>query len=440
MKINRITRFGTALTAALFLAVSAFAQANTHVVQVAYVIPKGQTAKPRAAEAIAAIMSIVQRFYLQQLGVTFQLADPLVTQIDIPEDAVTATDWNNHMSRINQQFTQQYVYDKNVIVEIIEGSQGPAGGAVNTVKMTGDFWNSAYDTYVNKPQILAQKIAAFPHELGHAFGLMHSADTKNCMLGEGVDMGTLPNLIMQQIFDPGTVFNFAFHAEEKHMLLDPLYHRPCLYFLGDRPHPTEHLTRRSEQPWPAITGRTANMIEFGRADGTRLGYYRQMGPTTWVEQNAQGMTTFLFSEVARDDWSVYLYDASRRVNIQLDLFTKKVMYSDSSSPSRWQLYTVLNALAKMNGYLVSKVFYTNNQRADETGSFVVSSPGYWDERSPDNVTRFRFREIGRDEWSAYLYDQSRDVYVQLDLFKQQVLFHVGPSSSFQFLYNTLLAQ
>jgi hypothetical protein len=50
-------RIGTTLSLALFLTHASFAQPATHIVHVAYVIPKGQTAKLKAAAAIGAIMS-----------------------------------------------------------------------------------------------------------------------------------------------------------------------------------------------------------------------------------------------------------------------------------------------------------------------------------------------------------------------------------------------
>ncbi|WP_457939675.1 hypothetical protein [Mesorhizobium sp. 10J20-29] len=46
----------------------------------------------------------------------------------------------------------------------------------------------------------------------------------------------------------------------------------------------------------------------------------------WLEINESGATTARFKEQSRDDWSVYLFDASRNVYIQLDLYTQKVMY------------------------------------------------------------------------------------------------------------------
>jgi hypothetical protein len=53
-----------------------------------------------------------------------------------------------------------------------------------------------------------------------------------------------------------------------------------------------------------------------------------------------GTVRFRFEEVQRDDWSVYLVDRSRGVNLQLDLHTRRVMYSQGNG-ARSELYQIL---------------------------------------------------------------------------------------------------
>lgn len=74
----------------------------------------------------------------------------------------------------------------------------------------------------------------------------------------------------------------------------------------------------------SINGRNVGLVEFNAGQG-KLGSYEHDG-TSW-EENANGRI-FKFKEVKRDDWSVYLRDDSRGVNIQLDLYTKEVKYTD----------------------------------------------------------------------------------------------------------------
>jgi len=168
-----------------------------------------------------------------------------------------------------------------------------------------------------------------------------------------------------------------------------------------------------------VTGRTVNMVEYG-SGSQRLGNFRQKSATTWTEQNASNQTKFTFEEQNRDDWSVYLYDASRKVHIQLDLHTKKVMYSDPQSPRREQ-YSIVNSLDKVNGYLASAVTYNFNN-GKPLGEFIQTGPKTWKEQSFKGDGKFTFQEQNRDEWSVYLYDASRKVHIQLDLHTRKVMY------------------
>ena len=92
-----------------------------------------------------------------------------------------------------------------------------------------------------------------------------------------------------------------------------------------------------------VNGRNVTAVDHG-AGTVKHGEFRQSAPRQWVEVNQKGETTFRFDETARDEWSVYLVDRSRGVEIQLDLFTRKVMFGDGRSPRR-PLYDILAARA-----------------------------------------------------------------------------------------------
>jgi hypothetical protein len=273
------------LTLALFL-MQGLAQAQapqSKVLQVLYVIPKGQTAKPDANQAIAAIMAIIQRHYFQQLGVTFALKNPLVTTVNSPQDAAGAIDWNNHVNLIKTTLANDYLVNQNVVFAILEGTTGDAGGSWNTVKMTGGFWNDAYQTYKTNPSALVNKLHGWSHELGHAFGLLHTSDAKTCFANQKVDLGNLPSLIMQKSNDLGSVYNYPFLPQEKKLLLDPTYYPTCRPFLSDssagskpRPHASEHL----KHPLPLA----ARSITFSN----QAGYVAKMVVVYFVMQNAGG--------------------------------------------------------------------------------------------------------------------------------------------------------
>src|SRR5215211_96602 len=101
----------------------------------------------------------------------------------------------------------------------------------------------------------------------------------------------------------------------------------------------------SAQQNPSPNGRNTNLVDFGTFDGRLLGTFIQMNTQTWVERHENGTPSFSFNERGRDDWSVYLFDSSRNVSLQLDLHTRKIMYSDANSPQSRELYQVRNASA-----------------------------------------------------------------------------------------------
>jgi membrane-bound inhibitor of C-type lysozyme len=70
------------------------------------------------------------------------------------------------------------------------------------------------------------------------------------------------------------------------------------------------------------------------------GSFRQTNEGQWLEQNTEG--SFSFVETLRDEWSVYLYDASRNVRIQLDLFRMLVLYAAGDAPMQ-PLYQISGA-------------------------------------------------------------------------------------------------
>ncbi|HYC49088.1 MAG TPA: hypothetical protein VED01_26725 [Burkholderiales bacterium] len=93
-----------------------------------------------------------------------------------------------------------------------------------------------------------------------------------------------------------------------------------------------------------VNGRNATAVDIGQG-GRKLGELRQVSARQWVETNAAGAATFRFEETQRDEWSVYLVDRTRNVTLQLDLHTRKVMYSDAGSPRR-AIYDILAASAQ----------------------------------------------------------------------------------------------
>ncbi len=197
-------------------------------------------------------------------------------------------------------------------------------------------------------------------------------------------------------------------------------------------------------PAPAAetTGRNVTIVAFGQG-GQRLGQFRQVAPRMWVEINSAGVVAFRFEEVQRDDWSVYLLDRSRGVNLQLDLHTRKVMYSDATQP-RVELYGILAAGAgsvaqpaaaapanpppppaaePLNGRTVNWVGYGQLGSREVSGYLRRTGPREWKELDHGQTrVLFSFEEVQRDEWSVYLLDRSRGVNLQIDLHTMKVMY------------------
>jgi len=71
-----------------------------------------------------------------------------------------------------------------------------------------------------------------------------------------------------------------------------------------------------------VNGRSVGIVHF---DG---GTFEQRG-RTWIETGAAGEDRFFFEETGRDEWSVYLFDHSRNVSLQLDLHRDLILYEGS---------------------------------------------------------------------------------------------------------------
>ncbi len=80
----------------------------------------------------------------------------------------------------------------------------------------------------------------------------------------------------------------------------------------------------------------------------------------------------------------------------------------------------------VNGKNVTRVIYGNAD--SELGSFVQAEEHIWIEKNLENQPCFQFNQLFRDEWSAYLFDPARNVSIQLDLWKQKVLYKSGTSA------------
>jgi hypothetical protein len=76
-----------------------------------------------------------------------------------------------------------------------------------------------------------------------------------------------------------------------------------------------------------------------------------------------------------------------------------------------------------NGFKVSQVTVGDPNTGVAAGHFMVAGTSVWVETGPSGKdAQFKFREVGRDDWSVYLEDPSRNMSIQLDLHTRLVSF------------------
>lgn len=106
-------------------------------------------------------------------------------------------------------------------------------------------------------------------------------------------------------------------------------------------HPLQPRGKPNAQGF-GTNGRKVNTVFFLNNKGNLGGYFHNVG-NQWNEYDARGNKKFSFRETGRDDWSVYLFDNTRNVGLQLDLHTRKVNMSIGSNSSYRFLYNIYNA-------------------------------------------------------------------------------------------------
>ena len=94
-------------------------------------------------------------------------------------------------------------------------------------------------------------------------------------------------------------------------------------------------------PTTEVNAASLKLVEFGK-NSQISGVYRQIDAHNWVEKSYSNDRTFKFQEVDRDEWSVYLHDPLRNIDIELDLETHAVYYSDKNKKDV-EVYKIINA-------------------------------------------------------------------------------------------------
>jgi TIR domain len=101
-------------------------------------------------------------------------------------------------------------------------------------------------------------------------------------------------------------------------------------------------------PEPVIvTGYNVTLVKYTNGEVDPAGQFKLVDTKVWEEESFTNNSNYKFTEEARDEWSVYLYDESRELKIQLDLYTNKVNV-DYDSPDWGTLYNITSSSAKSN--------------------------------------------------------------------------------------------
>ena len=154
-------------------------------------------------------------------------------------------------------------------------------------------------------------------------------------------------------------------------------------------------------------GRNTNFVRFDQ------GTFERTYNGEWLEfGNGNNTPRFHWRETGRDDWSVYFRDDSRNMGMQIDMHRHWIRLEWPGHPMADQ-YRITEADERVNGRLVTNVSHG-------AGSFRLVSPGQWREFNISGTPTYSFRETGRDQWSVYLNDDSRNMQMQIDVHRNWI--------------------
>ena len=90
-----------------------------------------------------------------------------------------------------------------------------------------------------------------------------------------------------------------------------------------------------------VKGEDVNFVDFGKLGSDPIGSFIHEGDGIWIEEGPNGEARFTFIEQKRDEWSVYLFDESRKAQIQLDIYAGKIKFKEQDG-EQLEIYDILN--------------------------------------------------------------------------------------------------
>lgn len=107
---------------------------------------------------------------------------------------------------------------------------------------------------------------------------------------------------------------------------------------AETPNTAMESTASTESPTnQVVDGNTVKLVFF--EDGS----FAQEDNQTWYEKDTAGNTKFVFEEIGRDDWSVYLLDEDRGIYIMLNLWKKDISYKTEDAAAYSTLYAITDS-------------------------------------------------------------------------------------------------
>ncbi|MCM8532396.1 MAG: hypothetical protein NE330_14630 [Lentisphaeraceae bacterium] len=152
----------------------------------------------------------------------------------------------------------------------------------------------------------------------------------------------------------------------------------------------------------------------------------KLSDNSWAEKRAR--KSIAYKQFHVDESSIYLHAVDSRDQLVINLKANTLKYCNENQPNSYEVKSI-SAVNKLKGWNLSEVKFPR-------GSFVQTEDSKWVEKRIDGAVAFHFKETHRDEWSVYLYDASRKVRIQLDIWTKKIMYS-DPKKSF-FLYPIIL--
>jgi hypothetical protein len=267
-------------------------------VRVIYLVSSDRKERPEYTKALEHAIRDLQSWYGKQLGgPTFRLNDPVVEVVKTTHKADWYTknpnganpdDWgfNNTLAEAGTLLGARHYDPRNVWLLYSDGPGDKGRGGAGVAYLPEDDLLGLVGKHPTQKDPL-RWIAGLGHELGHAFGLPHPADTDkdaDAIMWTGI-YGKYPDQ------------TYLTESDKRILMRSPFFYRadgsPALQ-LGKA-------TARYSYPGGAFEQRGAKP------------------PIFWTEAKAEGDETYQFDEVRRDAEFITLHDDGRGIAIRLPL-------------------------------------------------------------------------------------------------------------------------